>query len=74
MSNIREMAKISHDGWDYGQRGLVASLEIDGQGFGNETAWQRFLPTGPLAMLPVGSSLIARRYHAYFVIAAISIA
>src|SRR3546814_5375043 len=34
----------------YGQRGVVAYIET-GQPH-EDTAWQRFLPTGPLAVLP----------------------
>jgi 2-polyprenyl-6-methoxyphenol hydroxylase-like FAD-dependent oxidoreductase len=36
--------------WSYHQRGLVATVRTDAP---NSTAWQRFLPTGPLALLPV---------------------
>ena len=36
-------------GWSYEQRGLVATVET---GEHNVTAWQRFLPHGPLALLP----------------------
>lgn len=32
------------------QRGLVATVRTDRE---NTTAWQRFLPEGPLALLPV---------------------
>ena len=34
----------------YHQRGIVASVRTQQP---NDTAWQRFLPTGPLALLPV---------------------
>ena len=34
----------------YHQRGIVASVRTQQA---NDTAWQRFLPTGPLALLPV---------------------
>lgn len=36
--------------WSYHQRGVVASLRTQ---LANTTAWQRFLPSGPLALLPV---------------------
>ena len=36
--------------WSYAQRGLVASVATEAP---NQTAWQRFLPGGPLALLPV---------------------
>jgi len=49
-------------GWEthcYGQRGVVATVELEtgaqdllGAG-GQGVAWQRFLPTGPIALLPV---------------------
>ena len=35
--------------WSYAQRGLVASVATEAP---NRTAWQRFLPGGPLALLP----------------------
>jgi len=39
-------------GWDYQQKGLVATLGISATD-GNVTAWQKYLPTGPIALLPV---------------------
>lgn len=51
-SAVRNMAGIGVDRHDYGQRGLVAYIDSE---LPNEaTAWQRFLPTGPLAFLPFG--------------------
>ena len=52
-SALRGMAGIDVDRHDYGQRGVVAY--IDSEQPNQATAWQRFLPTGPLAVLPVGS-------------------
>lgn len=49
-SRVRQLAGLRTWGWGYGQRGLVATVETD---VPNTTAWQRFLPTGPLALLPV---------------------
>ncbi len=50
-STLRAMAGIAVTGWDYRQDGLVAtvSTEMSHQ----FTAWQRFLPEGPLAFLPL---------------------
>lgn len=51
-SRVRELAGLEVDRHDYGQRGLVAYVDT---ALGHEdTAWQRFLPTGPLAFLPCG--------------------
>jgi len=47
--------------WEYPQMGLVASLQLDDSIKPNHTAWQRFLPTGPVALLPLApgySSLV----------------
>ena len=52
MSKVRDFAKIASLGWDYQQKGLVATLKIP-QEVENRTAYQRFLPTGPIAFLPV---------------------
>ena len=47
---MRRLAGIGTDDHDYGQRGLVAYVRT--QRPHENTAWQRFLPTGPLAFLP----------------------
>lgn len=55
-SPVRTFAGIESRGWDYGSHGLVATIELEGNGWGGErekTAYQRFLPTGPAALLPV---------------------
>ena len=50
-SRVRDQAGIHTQVSNYGQQALVAvvSCERDHQ----DTAWQRFLPTGPLAFLPL---------------------
>lgn len=50
-SKVRSSAGIGTWGWDYDQRGVVATVRLEG-GAGR-TAWQRFLPNGPVAVLPV---------------------
>lgn len=51
MSQVRQQAGIAIDREDYGQRGLVAVIQT---AHSHEwTAWQRFMPTGPLAFLPL---------------------
>jgi 2-polyprenyl-6-methoxyphenol hydroxylase-like FAD-dependent oxidoreductase len=47
---VRELAQLRTVGWAYNQRGVVATVRTLEP---NETAWQRFLSTGPLAVLPV---------------------
>ena len=49
-SRVRDLSAIGTREHDYGQRGLVAYVAT--QRPHEDTAWQRFLPTGPLAFLP----------------------
>lgn len=55
-SPVRSFAGIESRGWDYERHGVVATLELEGEGWGapgHKIAYQRFLPTGPVAMLPL---------------------
>jgi 2-octaprenylphenol hydroxylase len=47
----RQTAGIATSGWDYDQQAVVANVRPEL--WHGETAWQRFLPTGPLALLPL---------------------
>lgn len=49
-STLRRLAGGALSRHDYGQRGLVAFVQTEQPH--QDTAWQRFLPTGPLAVLP----------------------
>lgn len=49
-SRLRELASIPVSEHDYRQRGVVAYVQLEKPH--QHTAWQRFLPTGPLAFLP----------------------
>lgn len=49
-SKLRTLAGVETFARDYGQNGLVAF--VDHERPHEETCWQRFLPTGPLAFLP----------------------
>ncbi|CAH0488638.1 unnamed protein product [Peronospora farinosa] len=49
-SIIRTLSALGTWGWDYDQQAVVATVETDRV---NETAWQRFYPTGPVALLPM---------------------
>lgn len=62
-SSVRQFADIESRGWDYERHGLVATLRLaplsERRSSSNEltskalTAYQRFLPTGPIALLPL---------------------
>ena len=47
---VRQLADLRTVGWPYHQRGLVATVRTETT---NDIAHQRFLETGPLALLPV---------------------
>ncbi|MDT8405576.1 UbiH/UbiF/VisC/COQ6 family ubiquinone biosynthesis hydroxylase [Sulfuriflexus sp.] len=57
-SPLRQQAGIEVQGWSYEQEAVVARIETSASH--QETAWQRFMPDGPLAFLPLadGSSSI----------------
>ena len=54
-SALRALAHIEVDAHDHAQRGVVAYVETASPH--EATAWQRFLPGGPLAFLPCGGGL-----------------
>ena len=51
LSRVRQMLEFRTREWDYGHRALVCTVQT--QEPHQDTAWQRFLPTGPLAFLPL---------------------
>jgi 2-octaprenylphenol hydroxylase len=54
-SRVRDLAGFAVRGWTYDQSAVVATVRpCAGHG---ETAWQRFLPGGPLALLPLAADL-----------------
>ncbi len=57
-STLRELAGIGMGTEDYGQRGVVAYVATEHPH--EDTAWQRFLPTGPLAFLPCAATADAQ--------------
>lgn len=50
-SRLREMMNFATREWDYGHRAVVATVQLANSH--RDTAWQRFMPSGPLALLPL---------------------
>uniref|UniRef100_A0A8C7DF96 Ubiquinone biosynthesis monooxygenase COQ6, mitochondrial n=1 Tax=Oncorhynchus kisutch TaxID=8019 RepID=A0A8C7DF96_ONCKI len=64
-SMVRREAGIPTVTWNYDQSAVVAVLHLS-EPTENNVAWQRFLPTGPIAMLPLSdteSSLVWSTSH-----------
>jgi len=56
-SKVRELAGIDIELNDYTQKGLVAIVSTEKHH--EYTAWQRFMPSGPLAFLPLNDNKIS---------------
>lgn len=52
-SLVRELAGFKTTGWPYKQSAVICTVEHKEE---NDCAWQRFLPGGPIALLPVGDN------------------
>lgn len=50
-SSIRQQFQFATRQWDYGQQAIVTTITT--QQSNQQTAWQRFMPSGPLALLPL---------------------
>ncbi|XP_004624910.1 ubiquinone biosynthesis monooxygenase COQ6, mitochondrial [Octodon degus] len=55
-SAVRQAAGIPSVGWSYDQSAVVATLHLS-EATENNVAWQRFLPSGPIALLPLSDTL-----------------
>jgi ubiquinone biosynthesis monooxygenase Coq6 len=61
-SPVRTFAGIESRGFDYNNHGIVATLKLEGPGWGgpqHKIAYQRFLPSGPMAMLPLPGNCVS---------------
>jgi 2-octaprenylphenol hydroxylase len=52
-SAVREQFNFATKQWDYGQHAIVTTITTENPN--QLTAWQRFMPTGPLAFLPLNT-------------------
>lgn len=61
-SPVRKLAGMQTAGWSYGQRCTVGNLvtEKPHQGI----AWQRYIPSGPVAFLPLSDGRCSLAWHA----------
>ncbi|KAK9140663.1 hypothetical protein Scep_010344 [Stephania cephalantha] len=50
-SRVRDLAGLKTIGWSYKQNAVICTVE---HAVENYCAWQRFLPNGPIALLPIG--------------------
>lgn len=55
-SIVRKQMSVNVLEWRYGQMGLVATVQLD-DCENNFVAWQRFLPNGVIALLPLTDKL-----------------
>lgn len=60
---LRQQAGIDTKGWSYQQKALVATVETEKPH--QKTAWQRFLPTGPIAFLPLSEQHLSSIVWSY---------
>lgn len=59
-SKVRELAEVTMREWDYGHHAIVTTVETEHPH--QQTAWQRFLPEGPLAFLPLANAAASEHF------------
>lgn len=60
-SQVRRRAGIASSGWGYGQKTIVGNVRTSRPH--RHTAWQRFLPSGPVAFLPLYDGRCSIAWH-----------
>jgi ubiquinone biosynthesis monooxygenase Coq6 len=55
-SPVRTFAGIQARGWQYGRMGVVATIQLESEPL-RKIAYQRFLTSGPIAMLPLPGTM-----------------
>ena len=61
-SQVRTLAGIGTTGWDYQQSAMLINVETEAEQ--QDITWQQFLPTGPVALLPMpGNNASLVWYH-----------
>ncbi len=53
LSRIKQWGEFANCEWDYQHQGIVATIQLEQEH--QATAWQRFRPEGPLALLPLAA-------------------
>ncbi|KAG0465217.1 hypothetical protein HPP92_019381 [Vanilla planifolia] len=61
-SHVRQIAGLKTTGWSYPQHAVISTIEHSS--VENHCAWQRFLPSGPIAFLPIGGCAYGDAAHA----------
>lgn len=56
-SLVRKTMGGQYISWNYNQMGVVATLTLENEIEINSTAWQKFLPDGPIALLPLTDNM-----------------
>lgn len=54
---VRKQMNVNHFSLSYNQMGLIATVELNEECEENFVAWQRFLPNGVIALLPLSNKL-----------------
>ncbi len=60
LSTVRELTGFTTREWDYQHHAIVCTVKTAGSH--QDTAWQRFLPQGPLALLPLATADNSKQY------------